>query len=106
LVYTIWRDRRKPTLDLAQAQQTIASSAQVKATIQRMSDETNAARDLRIWDLEQYADKMRPWVRLVVERFDQVRDLMRWEFESNGRVVPFIEDIPPPPELPPPRPLS
>lgn len=103
-VWAIIRERNKPELDAAQAQNALVNSDSVKATIQKMSDESNMVRDIRILDLEKWGDKMRPWMREVRDKFDQLCDLLRQELSANGRDMPDIH-LSEPPEFPPPRPL-
>jgi hypothetical protein len=102
-VAAVIRDRRKPALDTAQAQSALINSDSVKATIKRMSDETNLARDQRIWALEQYVDKMRPWTRSIHDIIDDLCRRLKAELEVNGGQMPDIV-VPDAPEVPPPMP--
>lgn len=99
------KDRRKPVLDAAQAESAIVNSDSVKQQIKRMSDESNMRRDLRILDLEQWGDRVRPYLRIVAQRFDELCDLIREDREKLDLPMPNIEPLPPAPEMPPPRPL-
>lgn len=104
-IATIVRDRRKPELDAAQAEHALVNSDAVKAEIKRQSDVSNARRDLRLLDIENWAfDKVRPWGRDVVTKFDQQGDLLRKMATALGQTVPEIH-LEPFPEMPPPRPL-
>ncbi|MCG5431259.1 hypothetical protein LV457_03010 [Mycobacterium sp. MYCO198283] len=97
-VWVIVRERRKPTLDLA-------NSDQIKAQVKKISDETNARRDLRVLQLENWAfEKVRPWGRDAVTKFDQQGDLLRELAKAVGREVPVIH-LDPFPEMPPPMTL-
>lgn len=101
----IVRDRRKPALDEAQATSALVNSDSVKAQIKRMSDESNIRRDLRILDLEQWADLMRPWASRAKERDDICFDLIREDRKRLGLDMPYIPELPPVPTFPPPRAL-
>lgn len=98
-------NRRKPALDEAQATSALVNSDSVKVQIKRMSDESNIRRDLRILDLEQWADLMRPWASRAKERDDMVFELIREDRKRMGLDMPFIPALPPVPAFPPPRPL-
>lgn len=96
-VWTIVKERRKPQLDEAQTRA-------VQVEVARSSAELNASRDLRVLDLEQWADKMKPWTREVRDKFEMVCELLKEERWAVGKSMPEIH-LPPPPEPPPPRPL-
>ena len=100
----IVRDRRKPDLDQAQATSALVNSDSVKQQIKRMSDESNARRDLRILDLEEWADLMRPWASDAQAKFAMLAEMIRAELWDKGKRMPDIE-LMPPPKFPPPRPL-
>lgn len=105
-VWAIVRDRRKPQLDAAQAENTLVNSDAVKAEIKRQSDESNLRRDLRVLDLENWAwEKVRPWGRHVVVTFEKMCDLMREDRTALGLEMPEIH-LDEFPEMPPPRPLT
>jgi adenylate kinase len=101
----IVRDRRKPELDAAQAESAIVNSSSVKQQIKRMSDESNMRRDLRILDLENWADLMRPWASRAKERDDLIFDTIREDRRRLGLEMPHFPALPPVPAFPPPRPL-
>lgn len=91
----IIRDRRKPQLDLA-------NKEQVQSVVKEYADKSNARRDLRLLQIENWAfEKVRPWGRDAVVKFDQqgeqVQDLAR----ALGRTVERIH-LEPFPEMPPP----
>lgn len=102
VVAGIIRDRRKPDLDQAQATSALVNSDSVKQQIKRMSDESNARRDLRILDLEEWADAMRPWASDAQAKFAMLAEMIRAELWDRGRPMPDI-DLLPPPKFPPPR---
>lgn len=102
-IAAIVKDRRKPELDAAQAASALVNSDAVKAEIQRTSNALNAARDLRVLDLEKWADKMRPWVWEVRTTFDTMCALMREDRAALGLDMPDLH-LSEPPEFPPPRP--
>lgn len=93
LIYMVIYTRRKDS----------AQTDEVKQTIRKMSDETNASRDLRIWDLEKWSDLMRPWARAVLARVDTLCDLLDAELNAQGKQLPPMDPLPPMPEPPPPR---
>ena len=101
----IVRDRRKPDLDQAQATSALVNSDSVKQQIKRMSDESNARRDLRILDLEEWADVIRPWASRVKERDDIIFETIREDRRRLGLEMPYIPPLPPVPPFPRPRPL-
>ena len=103
-IAAVVKDRRKPVLDEAQAQQAIVNSDAVKAEIRRMSEMSNLQRDLRILDLERWGDEMRPWASSVVHEFEKLCELMREDREALGLEMPEIH-IQRPPPFPPPRPV-
>lgn len=106
-VAAIIRDRRKPALDSAQAENTLVNSESVKATIREMTDQANAKRDqanamrdLHLLQLEDWAfEEVRPWGREVVRKYDKQNDMLR---ELGARLdVDVPEDhLPPFPEMP------
>lgn len=87
--------RRQPDLD----------DAQIKSTIKKMSDETNLARDQRIWALEQYVDQVRPWTRTIRDIIDDLCHRLKAELEKTGGAMPEVS-VPDPPEVPPPISLN
>lgn len=95
-------NRRKPDLDAAQAASALVNSDAVKTEIQRTSNALNAARDLRVLDLEKWADKMRPWVWEVRTTFDAMCALMREDRSVLGLEMPDLK-LSDPPDFPPPR---
>lgn len=100
-IAAIVRDRRKPQLDAAQAETALVNSDAIKAEIKRQSDVSNARRDLRLLDLENWAfEKVRPWGREAVTRFDQQSDVVSELAQALGRTVVPVH-LPPFPEMPP-----
>lgn len=97
--------RRQPILDEATAAHQLINSEAVKTEIERSSKELNAARDLRVLDLEKWADKMRPWIWEVRAKFDTICNLMREDRKALGLDMPILE-LSDPPEFPAPRPLA
>jgi len=95
-------NRRKPELDAAQAANALVNSDAVKTEIERSSKALNANRDLRVLDLEKWADKMRPWVWDVRTTFDAMCALMREDRAALGLDMPDLK-LSDPPEFPPPR---
>lgn len=99
-VSVVLRERHKPTLDKTQDEK-------YRAEIKRMSDETNAKRDYRIWQLEGYIDLDRGWHRDVIGLFEQLAAVLQ-QLQDAG-LIPAdmnIPDVtfPPPPSVPePPR---
>lgn len=98
-------NRRKPVLDTATAQKAFVDSDAVKQEIKRMSEESNIRRDLRILDLENWGEDMRPWVFAIKERNDVLYALIREDRKMLGLDMPDIPPLPPTPIFPPPRPL-
>lgn len=103
-VAAVFRDRKKPVLDEAQAESALVNSESVKMQIKKMSDESNIRRDLRILDLEKWADAAAPWMSLAIDRFNLICRLLREDREKLGLPMPEI-DLPPAPERPAPRAL-
>lgn len=110
--YQNYQNRKKPILDEAQAE---AVSAQVKKTnaeINRDRDEYNARRDLELIRWQSWVfEKVRPWGRDVVTKFDQQGEQLRQALAAIARMVteahlePFDEiHLDPFPEMPPPLP--
>jgi hypothetical protein len=102
---SVFYKRRQPELDEATAAHQLVSSDAVKTEIERSSRELNAARDLRVLDLEKWADKMRPWVWEVRTTFDRMCVLMREDRVALGLEMPDLK-LSEPPEFPPPRPAG
>lgn len=103
------RERRKPALDAAQANSALVNSDAVKQQIKKMSDESNVRRDLRILDLEEWADAMRPWSSEVQAYYAMLVDIVKAEmWEAGHRELPggLPTTLPAPPEFPKPRPLG
>lgn len=88
------RDRLKPTVD-------IATTDQLRSTVKQMAEETNRARDYRIWQLEGYVDLDRIWHREMIKIVEQLRDLLQVEMTRTAMQMPEIP-IPAPPEIPAP----
>lgn len=101
-VTAIIRDRRKPQLDQV-------NSDLVRAQVRKMTDEVNAERDLknarrdlRMLRLDTWAfDKVLPWGRDAVIKFDKQSDLVHELASALGREVESIH-LDPFPEPPPP----
>lgn len=94
-IAVIVRDRRKPQLDMA-------NRDQVQSVVKEYADKSNARRDLRLLQVENWAfNEVRPWGRDTVLKFDmqgdQVQDLAR----ALGRTVERIH-LEPFPEMPAP----
>jgi hypothetical protein len=97
------RDRGKPAVDAAQADQMLADKDTLRATIEKMAAETHRSRDFRIWQLEGYVDLDRSWHRKMITLVEYLIELLRAELAKNGGALPVI-DVPLPPEIPePPR---
>lgn len=100
LVWEHRRDKNKPALDEV-------STAQGRAELKRMVDETNSYRDYRIWQLEGYLDLDREWHREVVTQFTKLLDVLI-TMDREGHVpadIAFSDfRLPEPPRVPePPR---
>lgn len=96
--WAIIRDRRKPSIDGGTAKQ-------IGLQVERITRDLNAARDLRVLDLEKWADKMRPVIWKIKDRDDVMCSIIKalaWDLE---RKIPNIPDFPDIPEFPEPRPL-
>lgn len=93
-----WTNRRKPRLDANQAEQV---SAQVKKT----NAELNRDRDLRVLDLELWGDAMRPVIRAIQIRDDQLVGALTVAYERLGWQMPTISPFPGIPRFPEPRPV-
>lgn len=101
----IVRDRRKPLLDAAQAASALVNSDAVKTEIERTSKALNANRDLRVLDLEKWADKMRPCIWAIKERDDVICNALRQAYTRLELPMPSLPPFPEIPEFPEPRPL-
>lgn len=97
----IAQNRRKPALDASTLSKDAVTNESVKAEIKKMADETNLARDQRIWQLEQFVDKARPYFRVIHDIVDELCQRLKAEVEKNGGTMPDIT-VPDPPEIPPP----
>lgn len=94
-IAVIVRDRRKPQLDLA-------NRDQVQSVVKEYADKSNARRDLRLLQIENWAfNQVRPWGRDTVVKFDQQSDLVQELARALGRNVDRIH-LDPFPEMPPP----
>ncbi len=91
----IIRDRRKPQLDLA-------NRDQVQSVVKEYADKSNARRDLRLLQIENWAfNQVRPWGRDTVVKFDRQSDLlhdMAAKLQIEVPVIHLLEF----PEMPPP----
>jgi histidinol dehydrogenase len=101
----VFYKRRQPELDEATAAHQLVSSDAVKTEIERASRELNAARDMRVLDLEKWADKMRPVLWKIKDRDDVMCEMVRTAYARLGLSPPHIPDFPEVPEFPPPRPM-
>jgi hypothetical protein len=101
----VYYKRRQPELDQATAAHQLISSDAVKAEIERSSRELNAARDLRVLDLEKWADKMRPVIWKIKARDDVMGELIKGAYAQLTLPAPMIPEFPEIPEFPAPRPL-
>lgn len=101
----VFYKRRQPELDQATAAHQLVSSDAVKTEIERSSRALNAARDLRVLDLENWADEMRPWVYGVRTRDDMMCDLIKKAYEKLQMPIPDIPELPDTPKFPEPRPV-
>lgn len=99
------RDRKVPELTVAQATASLVSSDQVKAEIKRMSEQSNMSRDLRILDLENWGDKIRPFLSKVVARDNMLLTLIREDRVRCNLPMPDIAPLEEPPPFPEPRPM-
>lgn len=95
------RDRLKPAVDAADAEQKVADRDQLRATIKQMADETNRARDYRIWQLEAYLDMDRSWHRKMTSLVENLIEALNTELGKSGGHLPDF-DIPDPPGIPEP----
>lgn len=102
-VGAVVRDRRRPALDQAQAASTLINSDAVKNEITRTSNALNANRDLRVLDLEVWADKMRPWTYAVREKYEIMYEMVRETRWAESKTMPDDMHLPEPPPFPPPR---
>jgi hypothetical protein len=100
---SLFYKRRQPELDEATIEHTLVNSDAVKTEIERESRKLNADRDLRVIDLEVWADKMRPALYAVKRRDDVLCDLIRTAYDKLALPVPVIPAFPEIPEFPPPR---
>lgn len=99
----IWQNWRKPKLDAAQAAKLVIDADVVKTEIERAAKALNASRDLRVLDLEKWADKMRPTLWDIKVRDEILIDLIRAAYVKLGMPVPDIPAFPLIPDFPPPR---
>ena len=99
----VFYKRKQPMLDEATAAHQLVSSDAVKTEIERSSRELNAARDLRVLDLEKWADRMRPVIWKIKARDDVMCDLIKGAYSKLTLPVPVIPDFPVIPEFPAPR---
>lgn len=104
-VAAIIRNRRQPQLNAAQTVSALVSSDAVKAEIERTTKALNANRDLRVLDLEIWADHMRPCIRSIQARDDVMCDALRVAYTRLELPMPDLPAFPEIPEFPPPRPI-
>lgn len=98
--------RKQPELNQAQAASELINSESVKTEIARSNNALNAARDLRILDLEKWADNMRPTIWKIKVRDDAMCTLIKGAYTKLELPVPDIPEFPEIPEFPPPRVLT
>lgn len=99
------RERRKPALDTATAAKTNVDADSVQLQIKKMSEERDYRRDIRILDLERWADLARPWMSTKVEQCSRLWQMMIEDRSELGKPMPDMT-FPPPPEYPDPRPVT
>lgn len=99
------RDRKTPVLQQAQADGAVIDSQMVKAEVKRANNALNVERDLRVLDLEKWADRMRPTIYKIKERDDVMCTLIKDAYVRLNLPVPVIPEFPEVPEFPPPRAL-
>lgn len=104
-IAAIVKDRRKPDLDAAAIESTVINSAKVKAEIKSRAQQENFRRDLRILDLEEWGEQVRPYLSQVAERDNQMLTLIREDRVRCKLPMPDIAPLPPPPPFPKPQPL-
>lgn len=108
-IVAIWYKRKQPVLDEAAAAHQLVSGDAVKNEIERTSKlfnaRLNAARDLRLSDLEIWADKLRPVIWSIKDRDDAMCDALKVAYERLQMEMPDIPAFPEIPPFPPPRPL-
>jgi hypothetical protein len=93
--WAIIRERNKPHLDLVNADQ-------VKSVVKKYADESNARRDLRLLQIDNWAfNQVMPWGRSVVAKFDRQGDQLLELAKAQGVEVERIH-LDPFPEMPPP----
>ncbi len=100
---TLFYKRRQPELDQATAVHQLVTSDAVKTEIERSSRALNAARDLRVLDLEKWADQMRPVIWKIKGRDDVMCDLIKGAYVKLALPAPTIPEFPEIPEFPAPR---
>lgn len=94
-VWAIIRERNKPRLDLA-------NSDQVRSVVKEYADKSNARRDLRLLQIDNWAfNQVMPWGRDAVVKFDKQGDQLEELAHDLGRHVERIH-LAPFPEMPPP----
>lgn len=99
----VFYKRKQPELDHATAAHQLVSSDAVKAEIERSSRALNASRDLRVLDLERWADEMRPVIWKIKDRDDIMCEMITQAYVRLGMEAPAIPPFPEVPEFPPPR---
>ena len=91
----IVRDRRKPRVDMA-------SASQIESVVKEYADKSNARRDLRLLQVENWAySQVRPWGWDAVAKFNLQNDMVRVLAVKLGETVPEVH-LAPFPEMPPP----
>jgi hypothetical protein len=94
-IWAIIRERNKPRLDLA-------NSDQVRSVVKEYADKSNARRDLRLLQIDNWAfNQVMPWGRSVVAKFDRQGDQLQELANAQGVEVERVH-LDPFPEMPPP----
>jgi hypothetical protein len=94
-VWAIIRERNKPRLEGA-------TTDQVKSVVKEYADKSNARRDLRLLQIDNWAfNQVMPWGRDAVVKFDKQGDQVEELAEALGRHVDRIH-LSPFPEMPAP----
>lgn len=102
-IAAVVRDRKTPVLTQAQADGVRIDAEAVKAEVKRANTALNVGRDLRILDLEKWADRMRPTIYRIKERDDVMCTLIKSAYAHMEMPIPDIPPFPEVPEFPPPR---
>jgi hypothetical protein len=94
-IWAIFRERNKPRLEGA-------TTDQVRSVVKEYADKSNARRDLRLLQIDNWAfNQVMPWGRDAVVKFDKQGDQVQDLATALGRQVERIH-LAPFPEMPPP----